>query len=543
MADPQLDEQLLKCAEPVMSDLERMCLDTNGCVSLTDPLGTMSVVRGEPSVLRWADRLFTLGSRVSEDLSGTNSDGTALEEGTSVQVWGSEHFAENLQDICCTSVPIRDPLRGSIRAVLSLTLPAPIANESDPRSILLIVQGAAAEVSRRLAARLAAREQALLSAYLREVRKRGSDAVVAMDGRTTIASRAAMGMLAQSDYAVLAGYARTSQDLRQPLEHNVTVVSGRVLQLQIRQVDTGDDPVGTVMRLRPAPVPQPSATRVGVSERLDGFEQLVGEGLAFRRALEAAATACSRMMPAYIVGEPGTGKRFLAEAVASRLARTSVVLDCGSGSPHDRFDYGRLMEALDNESAVVVHHIDALAADDRDRLATTLADLEQPRVVLTSRKLTDMMLPLIAALRGIEIQMPALRQRRDDIPMLVRSFLSASANGPRRASPRLIEALAVGDWPGNIRQLRDVLESASAHAVQGIIGPEDLTEAHKGLLARSRLTRLEEVELQQIREALTEADGNRVRAAVILEISRSTLYRKMDTYARRGFELGLQADD
>ncbi|MEU7488125.1 helix-turn-helix domain-containing protein [Streptomyces sp. NPDC042319] len=545
IAEPQVDEQLLMCAEPVLTELERLCADTQGAVCLTDAQGTLAVFRGDAAAVRRADSAFpTYGGRMSEDLIGTNSDGTALEEGTAVQVWGGEHFAEALQGSCCTSVPVRDPLRRSVRGVLSLMLPESVARDVDPRSILLIVQGAAAEVTSALAARLAAREQALMAAYLREVRKRGADAVVVMDERTTISSRGALNLLGQSDYSVLAAYSHEAERLDQTVERDLTIGPDNVLRLNARPLPLGDDTVkGTVMRLRRKQtrkvLPGPETSTHGTK----AFDGIVGESLAFRRALEAADAACSRRNPAYLIGEPGTGKRHLAQAMAARLTNRPVTFDCRPGALDRPWGIDQIDAELAAGSAVVLHRVDACSASLREQLTDLLDVLEQPRVVLTMSRLSDEMLPLISALRGIEVQIPSLRMRREDIPALVAHLLSRTETPATRVSPRLLDSLVTADWPGNIRQLQNMVESAASRCSGSELRVDDLAQAHRRGLARSKLTRLEEAELYQIREALTEAGGNRLRAAAILGIGRSTLYRKMDMYTHRGFELELQPNE
>jgi DNA-binding NtrC family response regulator len=100
-----------------------------------------------------------------------------------------------------------------------------------------------------------------------------------------------------------------------------------------------------------------------------------------------------------------------------------------------------------------------------------------------------------------------------------------------------LHALTEADWPGIVRQLRELVTSAAARAASRELTVDDLTDSHRRSIARSQLSRLEEAELQQIREALAEAGGNRVRAAATLQIGRSTLYRKMEMYRHRGFSI------
>ena len=540
MAEPQLDEQFLRCADPVLYELERLCMDAHGCVSLADPMGTIALFRGEPSMVRWAEKTFpTLGGCMSEDLVGTNSDGTAIEEGSAVQVWGGEHYNEALQDTYCTSVPIRDPLRRSIRGVLSMVLPEQLAIGLDPRVILLIVQAAAAEITRALTERLAAREQALLSEYLREIRKRGAEAVIAMDEHTTIMNRGAMQMLDQSDHAVLAAYARDAGHMDRPAEHEVISASGRVLHLQVRPVPGEGRVAGTVMRLHQSKAQSSRSISFQSASCQQGFPGMIGESMAFRRALESAVLAADRAMPACLFGEAGTGKRHLAKVLASRLAGEGAVTEIDLGT-EKRPDLNEVMARIREGQVVLVHRVDMIDPALCDRLVEAVAETSQPLLVLTGRMLIDEMLPLVSALQAVEIEMPPLRTRREDIPLLVAHFLNA-LDRPRRAAPRLVELLAAAEWPGNVAQLKEAVVAAALQSNGREVRVEDLTEIHRRSLERSRLSRLQKAELQQIREALVETGGNRLRAAAMLRIGRSTLYRRIDFYASRGFDLPTHA--
>lgn len=540
-SDPRTDEQLLLAAEPVLTELERLCQDAGGSVVLTDADGTLALFRGDAVERRRAESLFPiLGGRMSEDLVGTNSEGTALEEGEPVQVWGAEHFNEELRDAYCTSAPIRDPIRRSIRGVIGVMLPERVARGIDPRSILLTVTGAAADITRRLAERLAAREQALLSEYMREVRKRGADAVVAMDDRTTIASRSALSMLDQSDFSVLAAIAKEAEQGRAPTHRRLSVSAGREAIVYARPMSFAEIGAGraTVMRVHvPSSAPETAATAFG--EKDSGhFTGFVGTSWSLKRALNSAGTAVSRRMPAYVIGEQGTGKKKLAGAMASQLSPGTFLFDCFR-TEADPLLVERIDRHLAQGAAVVLHRVECCPQELREELASLLHVLEQPQLILTAGAVTDELLPLLEALRGIEVTLPSLRARREDIPVLAASFLRESLGPGAKLSAKLRDAVVSADWPGNVAQLRDLIMSVHGGSVIGEVRLADLPEAQLRALATGRLSRLEEAELQQIRAALVEAGGNRLRAASLLGIGRSTLYRKIEVYERRGFRLEL----
>lgn len=536
--DPRTDDLLMQCAGPILDELERVSADTGAIIYLADQDGTIAAVRGGDSGGGKVVEVAEPGTAMAEDITGTNSDGTALEEGRPVQVWGAEHFCEGMQHLCCTSVPVLDPIRRSVRAVLSLSIPEANTNENDKRSMALIAQGAVAELIERLKARLAVREQALMASYLAELRKRGGDAVVVMDDRTTIASKDAMHILRQSDYAVLAGYAQESERLAHTVERDVVLGSGMALQVHAAPVLSAGESIGSIIRLRsPKQRKKSGLLTTSSPQRMDGFDSVVGESRALRRTVDVARTAVRRRMPAYVVGERGTGKTHLANAMAHELAVHILTMDCADEPKFDQAEIDRVGVQLKEGGAVVLRHADHLSANACAALTDLVQSQEYPAIILTMGSIRDGILPLTNGLAGVEIEMPPLRNRREDIPLLVAAFLAGATHGVSRVSPALLRAITETDWIGNVGQLRDFINTAAGRCSFAELDFGNLSDSQRRAIARVRLSRLEEAELHQIRVALGDAGGNRVQASELLQIGRSTLYRKIDSYTRRGFSL------
>jgi DNA-binding NtrC family response regulator len=159
--------------------------------------------------------------------------------------------------------------------------------------------------------------------------------------------------------------------------------------------------------------------------------------------------------------------------------------------------------------------------------------VEQPLVLLTMRRPTERAVALTGALHTVEIAVPPLRSRRVDIPALAMRFIADITD--KRPSARLLYVLGQADWPGNVQQLRDVVEQAAMIASGVEVSVADLPHSFRGgAMTHGTLSRLEEVELHELRTALEESGGNRTRTAEILQIGRSTLYRRLDSYRRRG---------
>lgn len=534
-----LDEQFMQTAGPVIQQLVEGSMDTGISISLADANGTIAAFSGDRSSLRPYERRLTIvGSMNAEDVVGTNGEGTAVEEGTAVQIWGSEHFAAGLQHFCCTSIPIRDPIRRSIRAILTVAVPSREAEGLSRRLLALIAQGAATEITQLLTARLTMREQALMSAYIAESRKRGSDAVVVMDERTTIASRGALEMLSDSDYGVLAGYAQESTQGGRAFDREVALMNGSQVTVTARPIESAGDRSGSLLRLHRPVVPSRIQHREERRPRPEGFSRLVGHSTALRRALEVASTAVDRRQAAYIVGEGGTGKSELALAIAGCLQPAVTVFETDADHPVLEGGVAAVQSAIEQGSAVIIKRADQLPTETRADLATLFGAAAYAPVVLTyARPIRLNDTGLVDSLQAVEIEVPPLRARRDDIPSLIHHFLNHNGHGVLSASPAVVQAAVKAEWSGNVRQLKNFIDTAAARCPTSELAMAHLSDGQRRLLSTTPLSRLEEAELHQIRDALADSGGNRVRAAALLQIGRSTLYRKITAYERRGYEL------
>jgi len=137
----------------------------------------------------------------------------------------------------------------------------------------------------------------------------------------------------------------------------------------------------------------------------------------------------------------------------------------------------------------------------------------------------------------VTIKLPALRERRGDIPLLVQRFISRSER-PVTIREDALEHIMTHDWPGNVRELENVMTRAIVLAPGGIITPECIqfnqraTATSSGWLSQvphreGYWTVVREVETHLLRTALEDAKGNKAEAARILGIQRRLLYEKM----------------
>ncbi|MFQ5670963.1 MAG: sigma-54-dependent transcriptional regulator [Acidobacteriota bacterium] len=163
-------------------------------------------------------------------------------------------------------------------------------------------------------------------------------------------------------------------------------------------------------------------------------------------------------------------------------------------------------------------------------LAATNADLD------AAMRAGSFRADLYFRLSGVIIRLPPLRRREGDIPLLAEHFLAGACRRqekkPHQLSPRAMERLQMHSWPGNIRELENVLERAVIFAPRKLIGPGDLAlpEAAAERLAADGALSLESVIRSHLARILEKCAGNKAQAARILRIPRTSLYKQLKRY-------------
>jgi DNA-binding NtrC family response regulator len=167
-------------------------------------------------------------------------------------------------------------------------------------------------------------------------------------------------------------------------------------------------------------------------------------------------------------------------------------------------------------------------------LAASNADLEG--LVKENRLRED----LYYRLNVVRIKLPPLRDRKEDIPLLVHSFINEFSRINRKdvtgISPQALEAFQLYDWPGNVRELRNCIESMVVLSKSQILEKADIpppigiTTTPIPVLPVPGSLNIKVIEKELIRNALEQSSGNKKQAAELLGLSRRTLYRKLEEY-------------
>ncbi|HXH28356.1 MAG TPA: sigma-54 dependent transcriptional regulator [Candidatus Polarisedimenticolia bacterium] len=323
-------------------------------------------------------------------------------------------------------------------------------------------------------------------------------------------------------------------------------------------------------------------------ERLQGEETLIGESAAIqdlRQQIEVTAPTNGRVL---ILGENGTGKELVARTIHARSLRADepfVEMNCAA-IPEDLIESelfghvkGSFTGAVDNKpgrflmadgGTLFLDEIGDMSVRTQSKVlrvlqeqafepvgGTTLrvdvrviaaTNKDLPKEIAAGRFRED----LYFRLNVIPLRVPPLRERVEDIPLLAAHFVerfSGHYGRPKRLQPDTLALLKRHRWPGNVRELKNVMERLVILVQGDTITPEDLPEALRGAADTPAVGEgapdfgslkegREHFERAFILRKLREAGGNVVRAAELLGLERSNLYRKMRAYGIRGGEGG-----
>ena len=617
------NQRLHEHAAPVMEMLFDQIVNTDSMVVLCDATGTVIHSIGDDDFLARANKVaLSPGANWSENSKGTNAVGTALVAEMPTLVHADEHFLHANHFLTCSAAPILDP-RGNILGVLDVSGDHRSYHQHTMALVKMsarMIENHWLSDDHRNAMRLHFHQRVGFIGTLME-----GILAISHDGRIVGANRSALEQLGLSGAALrmqslvsLFGTSvgtlvdRFRSPLATPLE--VRADNGRTFHLHARfdwpvwstlaeaaaaTVQPGAreplpmvEVVPAMVPAMPSPAPAARGDSPGLASLQTGDAQvgaLIGK---VRRVLD-------RDIPILILGETGTGKELLARAIhadSKRSRQPFVAVNCASipdtlieaelfGYEEGAFTGARRKGAV---GKIQQAHGGTLFLDEigdmplplqahllrvlQERQVTPLASsrsvpVDVAIVCATHRNLRDMIdakafrEDLYYRLNGLAVRLPPLRDRTD-LGKLVRCILEGESGGrPLRLggdAQRLFEAYP---WPGNVRQLFNVLRTAAVMAGHDAVItldhlPDDFVEdarphlaaataaaasatvpALPGLLAAAPAVAsaapaaaarsLDELELDAIRQAVDAAGGNISMAAKQLGVSRNTIYRKL----------------
>jgi two-component system response regulator HydG len=306
-----------------------------------------------------------------------------------------------------------------------------------------------------------------------------------------------------------------------------------------------------------------------------GFGGLIGISARMQRVYRMIERVSQHSYPVLILGESGTGKELVARSAhfqGPRKHRPFVPVDCSALVPtlieSELFGHVKgaftgaqqnkpgLLEAAD-DGTLFLDEIGDLPVDMQAKLLRALQEREvkpvgsNERVPLRARVIAATNRDLDAAIRGgtfrqdlyfrlnvVQIKLPPLRERRSDIPLLVNSFLekfSVPDQPAHTVSDETLARLMAYDWPGNVRELENSIQRGIAMGSGTVVQFNDLpsnvlNDGGKHAADESEMVPLMVLERRAIFRAMRETNGDKLAAARMLGIGKTTLYRKLKQY-------------
>jgi transcriptional regulator of acetoin/glycerol metabolism len=586
---------LLAASDRLFAATADLFADSHSILLLTNQDGVILKAAGDLRTLTAGEKIhLTIGGDWREGMAGTNGIGTALATGEPTYIHGSEHFCEGIKSWSCAAAPICEPGTGAIIGILDISGPPSTYQINN----LTLAITAARQIEMVLAEQSARQQMRLLAFCLQRLSSSDAAGMIAIDrrgrlvhttGRVPLPVGIGERFPGMDENSAVEDWARhLPQGLRAEW-FNPVVVEGSTIGAML-----------VVPALRSRTAANRIAERSGAAGNAVGsgvgseagseadpqrncFAQILGQSAAMLAAVNRGRQLARRRVPVLIEGETGVGKELFARAIhgEERGGGAFVAYNCGAASKEliGSELFGHVRGAFTGATAegrpgrFELAHGGTLCLDEIGELPLELQPVllraleegvvyrlgdTQPRRVdvrllaMTNRNLHDEVKSgrfrgdLYYRISVTRIRIPPLRERDIDIDLLVEHFnrrLSQRHAVPlRRLNPEVMAVLRAYSWPGNVREMRNIIENLLLTSREEEVALDELPAelldetgtvgAAEPVLLQS--TSLEETERVAIARAVHGAHGNLAQAARSLGVSRSTLYRKLELYQLEG---------
>jgi len=575
-------------ARPVMEDIYQFIEGSGTLLILTDRSACVFELLGDAGIMAEARALgFRPGAFLDEGGIGTNAFSLALVEGVPVQVMGPEHYLQPFHGLYSAAAPMHDPA-GQPIGIIGLLRRRP---EHVPQS-LGVVFAAARAIENQLQAEHFIREANDQATEFNATLDAVSEGILAWTTHGIVTHLNGQG-------GRLLGI-KPSMIVGRPLNDHITLseslsravgrgeelndveasfkVDGekQAFSVSLRVIrNRGLEPEAFIVTLRPMAQVHQLVNRLLGSQARMTLADIVGQGAAAQQMRRQSLATLNAKGSVLLVGEQGAGQNSLARAIhnsGGRAAGPFLSFDCRAiprelvieeflGFEPGAFNSGAATGQpskfeLADGGTLFLEEVDTLPLEMQSILARILDSGEVVRlggkrairvdvrvIASTGGNLEERLRAgsfragLYQLLNHFSIQLPPLRERTEDIPLLIERSLERLRLQFGRAlavSSQAMAMLCAYPWPGNIAELGSVMELASFNAEGRTIEPEHLPDSLRDEGVRpaapafaSPVRTIREMERVAIVNALQAARGNHSKAAHSLSISRNTLYRKM----------------
>ncbi|MGG4012776.1 sigma-54-dependent Fis family transcriptional regulator [Bacillus smithii] len=577
-------QSLIDWAMPLMEGLYSIVKGSGFLVILCNEKGQLLKSIGDPDTLLMAEQIgFVEGADWSEQSVGTNAIGTSIVMDQPIQIVAEEHYSEICQSWTCSAAPIHDA-KGNIIGVLNVSGPY---EKVHPHTLGMVVSAVKA-IEYQMALNENAEKNSMMQRFLEATTNNMKESILITDTEgNIIKANEQLKKMMNLDPSGLEG------KKIQELFKNQTIVSNGPIYLQNEELHVAVRPsrknyhvmvdkipiykdkqwIGSMIMMKEIHKVRQFVNHLSGNQAKITFDDIIGQHPLFIQKIQEAKLAARTDSNVLILGESGTGKEMFAQAIhheSDRRNKPFIAINCG-GIPRDLlgselFGYvdGAFTGAKKGGSAgkfeladggtLFLDEIGEMSLEMQVLLLRVIQEKEVMRI--GGHKVIPVDVRIIAAtnknlreevqkgsfredlffrLHVMPITLPPLRERKEDIPLLIRHFidkLSKKLNKPfPDIRPDFLQALLQYDWPGNIRELQNIIERTLNRQTKPVLSAKDLPEEVFHLFSRQKeeksFMHKEDIKKQAILQALCLFHGNVTKAAKHLGISRSTFYRQM----------------
>ena len=583
---------LLQAASPYLHKLYNIIKGSISLISLTDNVGLILEILADDEVKRISN-FPSPGSVHLESTIGTCGIGTALANERSVEIRGFEHWLYDNHDWCCHSSPIR--LKGKICGCFNLSYRDSYQDFFSQGMVVATVNA----IEREMELREALREKQNLFLQQELILEQLDAGIILLDRNSRIirmnsAMKNIFELEGSQEGLFILDIAEQSKELLKLLDLNEEIhdqecpvrIKGKVKYYSVTSafVMENNRKSSQIVTLRDSKQIHQIVNKVSGAKAWYNFKHISGISSALQKPLKIARLAASNAANVLILGESGTGKELIAQAIhngGERRDHPFVAINCGALSPEliqsELFGYveGSFTGALKggnpgkfelaNGGTLFLDEIGELPLDAQANLLRVLQTGEVNRIggheavpvnvriiAATNRNLEQEVRAktfrhdIFYRLNVLLIELPPLRDRREDITLLCSDLLKKICSRMQKDLLKLesqtLNILQNYNWPGNIRELENILERAVTLADDTWIKPENLPEKLFRTESESNETKfqcghsLKSIETDYMISILKETGGNLRETARRMSIARSTVYNKLK-------KMGLSATD
>lgn len=589
------NRDLNKTSQSIMGMAEKMIRGSGFRIDLSDKDGYILKIIGDKKILKESEEVgVVIGSNRSEIIVGTNSIGMTLFTGEPIQIIGPEHYNVYPRYWTCSSAPIRNS-SGNIIGVVNMSGKYHLLH----KHTLGMVVGIANAIENALKTEKKNIELSVNNEFLNTIIESISDGLIVINkkGEITHLNSIAGKILCKESHEAIGKpidkLIRTNFSLlnilnnrKGYLEEEIIVTpfydkknSQRYLLTEKVVEDSEGESQGvTALFKEMKKVHRLIGNFIGVNTRYN-FLSIIGNNVKLTKAVNLAKAASVSSCKILIQGESGTGKEVFAQAIhnnSNRRDKPFIAINCAA-IPRDLveselFGYeggaftGAKKEGrpgkfeLAEGGTLFLDEIESMPLESQPKLLRVIESNQLMRIggnkIITtdvriiSSTNQDLLLAvkkgnfredLLYRINTVTVDIPPLRERKDDIPVLVKYICDKIGRRINKNNieidKKVLEVLCEYNWPGNIRELENALESAIILSKNNKITIEVIPENIKPFKSNDldikedrEANSLIDIEKEAIFKVLKEVKGNITKASRALGIDRSTLYRKIKKF-------------